>query len=239
VRFIAGHRARFGVEPICRVLSQHGCPIAPSTYYGAARRPPSLRAQRDEQLKAAITRIHAGNYGVYGARKVWLALNREGIPVARCTVERLMRELGLAGARRGKKVRTTVPGQGAARPADLVKRRFSPPAPDRLWVADFTYVPAWTGMVYVAFVIDAYSRRILGWRAATSMRTALVLDALEQALWARRRDGRSSLAGLVHHTDAGSSNIRLSRSPTGWPPPASSPRSAPSATPTTTPWPNR
>ena len=239
MRFIAGHKARFGVEPICRVLSQHGCPIAPSTYYDAARRPPSPQAQRDEHLKAAITRIHAGNYGVYGARKVWLALNREGIPVARCTVERLMRELGLAGARRGKKVRTTVPGQGAARPADLVKRRFSPAAPDRLWVADFTYVPAGTGMVYVAFVIDAYSRRILGWRAATSMRTALVLDALEQALWARRREGRGSLAGLVHHTDAGSSNIRLSRSPTGWPPPASSPRSAPSATPTTTPWPSQ
>jgi putative transposase len=204
VRFIDGHKARFGVEPICRVLTEHRCPIAPSTYYDAARRPPSARARRDEQLKAAITRVHAGNYGVYGARKVWLALNREGTPVARCTVERLMRELGLAGARRGKKVRTTVPGQAAARPADLVKRNFARPAPDRLWVADFTYVPTWTGMVYVAFVIDAYSRRILGWRAATSMRTALVLDALEQALWARRRDGRSSLAGLVHHTDAGS-----------------------------------
>jgi putative transposase len=204
VRFITGHRARFGVEPICRVLSGHGCPIAPSTYYDAANRPPSARAVRDEQLNAAITRVYQDNFGVYGARKVWLALNREGIAVARCTVERLMRELGLAGARRGKKVRTTVPGPAAARPADLVKRRFSPPAPDRLWVADFTYVPTWAGMVYVAFVIDAYSRRILGWRAAASMRTALVLDALEQALWARRRDGHGSLAGLVHHTDAGS-----------------------------------
>jgi putative transposase len=124
--------------------------------------------------------------------------------VARCTVERLMRELSLAGARRGKRVRTTVPGPAAARPADLVRRQFSPARPDRLWVADFTYVPAWTGMVYVAFVIDAYSRRILGWRAATSMKTALVLDALEQALWVRRRDGARDLAGLVHHTDAGS-----------------------------------
>jgi len=124
--------------------------------------------------------------------------------VARCTVERLMRELGLAGARRGKPKRTTVPDPAAARPADLVQRRVSPPAPDRLWVADFTYVPTWAGMVYVAFVLDAYSRRILGWRAATSMRTSLVLDALEQALWARSRDGHSSLAGLVHHTDAGS-----------------------------------
>ena len=204
MRFIQAHKARFGVEPICRVLTTHGCPIAPSTYYDAARRPPSARACRDEQLKAAITRVHADNYGIYGARKVWLALNREGTPVARCTVERLMRELGLAGARRGKKVRTTRRDAAAARPPDLVRRRFSPPAPDRLWVADFTYVPTWAGMVYVAFVIDAYSRRILGWRTATSMRTALVLDALEQALWARRRTGRGNLAGLVHHTDAGS-----------------------------------
>jgi putative transposase len=186
------------------VLTQHGCQIAPSAYYDAARRAPSARAVRDEQLKAEISKVHTDNYGVYGARKVWLQLNREGMPVARCTVERLMRELGLAGARRGKRVRTTVPAADAVRPADLVRRQFSPAAPDRLWVADFTYVPAWTGMVYVAFVIDAYSRRILGWRAATSMKTALVLDALEQALWTRRRDGTSDLAGLVHHTDAGS-----------------------------------
>jgi putative transposase len=186
------------------VLTQHGCQIAPAAYDDAARRAPSARAVRDERLKAMISRVHQDNYGVYGARKVWLALNGEGIPVARCTVERLMRELGLAGARRGKRKRTTVPDPSAARPADLVQRRFSPPAPDRLWVADFTYVPTWSGMVYVAFVIDAYSRRILGWRVATSMRTALVLDALEQAIWARECDGRSSLAGLVHHTDAGS-----------------------------------
>jgi putative transposase len=204
VRFISEHKSRFGVEPVCRVLTQHGCTIAPSTYYDAARRAPSARAVRDEQLKAAISRVHLDNFGVYGARKVWLALNREGTPVARCTVERLMRELDLHGARRGKKVRTTVPAAAAVRPADLVRRQFSPAAPDRLWVADFTYVPAWTGMVYVAFVIDAYSRRILGWRAARSMKTALVLDALEQALWTRRRDGNHDLAGLVHHTDAGS-----------------------------------
>jgi putative transposase len=204
VRFISEHKNRFGVEPICRVLSQHGCQIAPSTYYDAARRLPSARAVRDEQLKAAISRIHKDNYGVYGARKIWLQLNREGTPVARCTVERLMRELQLAGARRGKRVRTTVPAAAAARPADLVRRQFSPAAPDRLWVADFTYVPTWTGMVYVAFVIDAYSRRILGWRAARSMKTALVLDALEQALWTRQRDGAGDLAGLIHHTDAGS-----------------------------------
>ena len=145
MRFISEHKSRFGVEPICRVLTGHGVPIAPSTYYDAVRRGPSARARRDEQLKAAIARVHAENYGVYGARKVWLALNREGIAVARCTVERLMRDLGLAGARRGKRVRTTIPDAAAARAADLVQRRFSPPAPDRLWVADFTYVPTWAG----------------------------------------------------------------------------------------------
>jgi putative transposase len=204
VRFISEHKSRFGVEPICRVLTQHGCQIAPSTFYDAARRAPSARAARDEQLKAAISRVHKDNYGVYGARKVWLELNREGTAVARCTVERLMRELGLAGARRGRRVRTTIPAAGPARPADLVRRQFSPAAPDRLWVADFTYVPTWTGMVYVAFVIDAYSRRILGWRAARSMKTALVLDALEHALWTRQRDRAGDLAGLIHHTDAGS-----------------------------------
>jgi putative transposase len=204
VRFISERKREFGVEPICRVLREHGCPIAPSTYYDVIRRGPSARAVRDEQLKEHITRVHQDNYRVYGARKVWLQLNREGVAVARCTVERLMRELGLAGARRGRRVRTTWPDASAARPADLVRRRFSPARPDRLWVADFTYVPTWSGMAYVAFVIDAYSRRILGWRVATSMRTALVLDALEQALWTRRHDGQDSLAGLVHHTDAGS-----------------------------------
>jgi putative transposase len=212
VRFIAEHAdrtdggLRWGVEPICAVLSEHGCPIAPSTYYDvrAAVRQPSQRQLRDEELKVEIARVHAENYGVYGARKVWLALNREGIPVARCTVERLMRELGLAGARRGRRHRTTIADAATARPADLVGRRFNPPAPNRTWVADFTYVPTWSGMVYVAFVIDAYSRRILGWRAATSMRTALVLDALEQAVWTRTRDGAADLAGLICHHDAGS-----------------------------------
>ena len=204
MKFISEQKNRFGVEPICRVLTQHGCQIAPSAYYDAARRVPSARAVRDEQLEVLISRVHQDNYGVYGARKVWLQLNREGMPAARCTVERLMRELDLAGARRGKRVRATVPAADAARPADLVRRQFSPAAPDRLWVADFTYVPTWAGMVYVAFVIDAYSRRILGWRAARSMQTALVLDALEQALWTRRRGGTGDLAGLVHHTGAGS-----------------------------------
>jgi putative transposase len=171
------------------------------SYYGAIGRLPSPRAARDEQLKDAIAVVHQASYGVYGARMVWLALNRERTAVARCTVERLMRELGLAGARRGKRHRTTVPDPAAARPADLAGRRFSPPALDRLWVADFTYVATWSAMVYVAFVIDACSRQILGWRAATTMRTALVLDALEQAIWTRQRGGSASLAGLVHHHD--------------------------------------
>jgi putative transposase len=212
VRFIAAHAdheaggLRWGVEPICRVLTEHAMPIAPSTYYAArtAGRQHSTRVQRDERLKDEVRRVHADNFGVYGARKIWLALNREGIPVARCTVERLMRELELVGARRGRRVRTTRCDPAAARPTDLVRRRFNPPAPNRTWVADFTYVPTWSGMVYVAFVIDAYSRRILGWRAATSMRTALVLDALEQAVWTRRKQGVAGLAGLIHHTDAGS-----------------------------------
>ncbi len=212
MRFIAEHAdrtdggMRWGVEPICAVLSEHGCPIAPSTYYDARTsiQRPSRRQLRDEQLTEQIRRVHAENYGVYGARKVWLALNREGIPVARCTIERLMRQLGLTGARRGRRHRTTVADAAAPRPADLVGRRFNPSAPNRTWVADFTYVPTWSGMVYVAFVIDAYSRRILGWRAATSMKTALVLDALEQAVWARTRDGTADLAGLICHHDAGS-----------------------------------
>ena len=212
MRFIASHAdqdaggLRWGVEPICRVLSEHGCPIAPSTYYDARSRARSLTAQdkRDERLKDDIARIHADNYGVYGARKVWLALNREGIMVARCTVERLMRELGLVGARRGRRVRTTMPDTAVGRPADLIGRNFNPLAPNRTWVTDFTYVPTRSGMVYVAFVIDAYSRRILGWRAARSMRTELVLDALEQAVWTRNRHRDQDLSGLIAHSDAGS-----------------------------------
>jgi putative transposase len=210
VRFIAEHKdrtdggLRWGVESICAVLAEHGCPIAPSTYYDAVDRLPSTRALRDADLKLEIARVHAGNYGVYGPRKVWLALNREGVQVARCTVERLMREMGLVGARRGRRVITTRPDAKAARPADLVQRKFLPLAPNRLWVADFTYVSTWSGTVYVAFVIDAYARRILGWRAATSMRTDLVLDTIEHAIWTRGREGVTDLAGLVHHHDNGS-----------------------------------
>ena len=213
--FVAAHAdrrtddgPRWGVEPICRVLTEHGTPIAPSTFYDARGRT-SARADRDAQLKAAIARVHSANYGVYGARKVWLALNREGIGVARCTVERLMRDLGLEGARRGTRRRTTVADPAAARPADLVQRRFSQARPDAVWVADFTYVATWSGTVYVAFVLDAHSRRILGWRAARSMRTELVLDALEQAIWTRGRDGVTDLSGLVCHHDAGSQYMSI------------------------------
>ena len=159
---------------------------------------------RDETLKAQIARVHAENYGVYGARKVWLALNREGIAVARCTIERLMAELGLTGAVRGKTKRTTIADPTAPRPADLVQRRFAPPAPNRLWVADLTYVSTWSGFAYVAFVVDAYARRILGWRVATTMTTAMVLDAIEHAIWTRQQEGAMDLKGVVHHTDRGS-----------------------------------
>lgn len=216
IREHADHREsdglRWGVEPICAVLSEHGVEIAPSTYYEWRDKLPTHRQQRDDVLLAEIRRVHATNYGVYGARKVWLQLNREGIPVARCTVERLMAAHGLAGAVRGKVKRTTIADPAAARPADLVRRRFTPAAPNRLWVADITYVSTWSGWVYVAFVIDAYARRILGWRTGTTMSTQLVLDAVEQAVWTRQREGRGEFGDLVHHSDRGSqyTSIRLS-----------------------------
>jgi putative transposase len=206
INYIDRYRAEFGVEPICRVLTSAGARIAPSTYYAAKTRPPSARAVRDEQLKAQIRRVYRDNFEVYGADKVWRQLGREAIPVARCTVERLMRELGLSGAVRGrpKTRRTTVP-QLSERPADLVGRVFSAAAPNRLWVADLTYVHTWTGFVYAAFVIDVYSRRILGWRCANHLRTDLALDALEMAIWTRQRehdgDQGGELGGLVHHSD--------------------------------------
>ena len=178
--------------------------IAPSTYYEARSRPVSPRVVREERLREQIRRVHHAHYGVYGARKVWLQLRREGIDVARCTVERLMRELGLSGAHRGKRKRTTIPDPQAARATDLVKRQFDPPAPNTLWVADFTYVSTWSGWVYVAFVIDAYSRRIVGWRCSTSMTTPLVLDAIEHAIWSRAHEGITDLGGLIHHNDRGS-----------------------------------
>jgi putative transposase len=209
-------------------------PVAPSTYYDHINRQPSRRQVRDETLKAQIARVHAENYGVYGARKVWLALNREGIAVARCTVERLMAELGLTGAVRGKTKRTTIADPTAPRPADLVQRRFAPPAPNRLWVADLTYVSTWSGFAYVAFVVDAYAGRILGWRVVTTMTTAMVLDAIEHAIWTRQQEGAMDLKGVVHHTDRGSPSTHRSGSPGGSPRQASSPLSERSAAPMTT-----
>jgi len=201
VRFVDEHKSVFGVEPICRVLSAHGAPIAPSTYYAAVSRPPSARSVRDAQLKTEISRVWKDNREVYGADKVWLELNRQGISVARCTTERLMRELGLQGVRRGRRVRTTVPGKDGQRAGDLLHRDFTAPAPNRRWAADFMYVATWSGIVYVAFVVDIYSRAIVGWSAATHKRARLVLDALQMALWRRDRDGRPAGPGLIHHSD--------------------------------------
>jgi len=201
IAYIDDHKENFGVEPICKHL-----PIAPSTYYDAKTRPPSTRQIRDEKLMVEIRRVYAANFGVYGARKVWRQLNREGIPVDRCTVERLMRYMGLEGVRRGKKRRTTVADDLSPRPADLVARDFTVPAPNRLWVADLTYVATWSGFVYVSFVIDAYSRFIVGWRASRSLRSDLALDALEMAIWARKDSG---LGGLVHHSDRGSQYLSI------------------------------
>jgi putative transposase len=195
---------RWGVQSICAGLVELGVQIAPSTYYEHVDRQPCRREVRDEALKSEIERIHAANYGVYGARKVWLALNREGIEVARCTVERLMAELGLSGAVRGRVKRTTFADPAAARPTDLVSRQFGPLAPNRLWVADLTYVSTWSGFAYVAFVTDAYARRILGWRVAATMATSMVLDSIEHAIWTRQREGVFDLKDVVHHTDRGS-----------------------------------
>ena len=199
IAYIDENKATFGVEPICRLL-----PIAPSTYHEARSRSPSARALRDEALKTEITRVHAANFGVYGARKVWRQLNREGIVVARCTVQRLMRDLGLRGAMRGKTRRTTTPDELAVRPADLVQRDFSAARPNELWVADITYVATWSGFVYTSFVIDAYSRFIVGWQASRSLRADLAIDALEMAIW-----HRSGLYGLIHHSDRGGQYLAI------------------------------
>jgi len=193
-RYIDEHSRSFGVEPICRTLE-----IAPSSYYAARSRPPSARALADEQLKPKISEIHRENFAVYGAYKVWRVLLRSGENVGRDRVARLMGTLGLVGAVRERSIRTTRPANLAARPADLVERTFAAPAPNRLWVADLTYVWTTAGFAYMAFVIDVFSRRIVGWRTAASLRTDLALDALEMAIYARGKD----LAGLVHHSDRG------------------------------------
>ncbi|PND36234.1 IS3 family transposase [Paucibacter aquatile] len=202
--FIDQHRQQLGVEPICRVLQ-----IAPSAYWRhvACQRSPalrSLRAQRDVQLLPQVQRVWQANHQVYGAEKVWRQLNREGVAVARCTVERLMRQLGLQGVRRGKAVRTTIPDPKAPCPLDRVNRQFRAERPNQLWVSDFTYVSTWQGWVYVAFVIDVFSRRIVGWRQSSSMHTEFVLDALEQALYDRKPSD-----GLVHHSDRGSQYVSI------------------------------
>jgi transposase InsO family protein len=198
VSFIDDQRGFYGVEPICAVL-----PIAPSTYYSrkAQQAHPerlSARTRRDLALQSEIRRVWEENFRVYGARKVWRQMNREGIRVARCTVERLMRAMGLQGAVRGRKFKTTIADETTARPADLVCREFTASRPNQLWVSDLTYVSSWQGFVYVAFVIDVFSRMIVGWRASRSLRTDLALDALEQALWAR-----PDTHELVHHSDRG------------------------------------
>jgi putative transposase len=188
------HRDRFGVEPICKVLQ-----FAPSTYYAAKRRPPCDRRLRDRELVVEIHRVFSENYSVYGARKVWRQLNREGIVVARCTVERLMRQEGLAGRVRGAAHRTTTPAVGV-RAEDLVERRFAAQRPNQLWIADITYVATWSGFAYTSFIIDVFSRRIVGWRVWNRLKADLALDALEMAIWSRNEN----LDGLVHHSDRGS-----------------------------------
>ena len=204
VAFIDAHRAEHGVESICEELQ-----ISPSTYYehkarqaAPTRLPPRL--QRDQALVPQIRRVYEENFGVYGARKIWRQLGREDIGIARCTVERLMRSLGLQGVVRGRKCRTTIAPTGAERPLDRVNRQFQASRPNELWVADFTYVATWAGFVYVAFVIDVFARRIIGWRVARSMQAELVLDALEQALWSR-----SATKGVVHHSDRGSQYLSI------------------------------
>jgi putative transposase len=196
VTFITTHRDRWGIEPICRVLR-----FAPATYHAAIARPPSARRVRDEVLKPEITRVFTENLRVYGADKVWAQLRREGTRVARCTVERLMHTLAIRGAVRGTPaVRTTLGGEAGWRPADLVERQFHAEAPNRLWVADLTYVKTHAGWVYVAFILDVYSRFIVGWQASQSLGADLAMDALEMAIWARRG---ARLDGLIHHSDRG------------------------------------
>ena len=204
VAFIDRQRERYGVEPMCAVL-----PIAPATYFRHKRCQAdpdqrSQRAQRDAWLTTQIQRVWDENFGVYGVRKVWRQLMRENIAIARCTVERLMQQMGLQGTVRGRTFKTTIAQDGAVRPADLVNREFVATRPNELWVADLTYVATWRGFVYVAFVIDVFARRIVGWRVSSSLRTDLALDALEQALYAR-----PAVDQLVHHSDWGSQYLSI------------------------------
>lgn len=223
--FVDEHRQAYGVEPICRMLQ-----IAPSAYYERLRKRPeperrSAQSKRDEILKPEILRVFSEHFGVYGVRKVWRQLGREKIEVARCTVARLMRDLGLQGVIRGKPKRTTISDKGAPCPLDHVNRQFKAPAPNRLWVSDFTYVATWAGFVYVAFVIDVFARYIVGWRVSRTAHAGFVLDALEQAILSTTR-----IAGL---------NMSPFATPSALSTPGSSPRSAVSERVTTTPWPRR
>jgi putative transposase len=195
VKFIGAHRQRWGVEPICRTLQ-----VAPSTYYAVISHQPSARQLSDEHLKPEIERVHRNNFGVYGIEKIWRQLNREGHQIGRDRVARLMHDLELSGVVRGKRKRTTFPAEVSQRPADLVERNFTAATPNQLWVADLTYVSTWNGFVYVAFVIDVFSRFIVGWRVSNSLHAELALDALEMAIWRRQRD---NLTGLIHHSDRG------------------------------------
>ncbi|MGB3437316.1 MAG: IS3 family transposase [Actinophytocola sp.] len=202
VEFVDSQRETHGVQPILEALNDTPAAIAPSTYYAAKTRPESARTARDRELAVKIEQVHEDNYGVYGARKVWAELNRQGVEVARCTVERLMREIGLRGLVRDKSPRTTRPAPETGRPTDLVERDFTATRPNELWVADITYVRTTTGWVYAAFVLDVFSRMIVGWQVATSLYTDLALDALQMAIWRRHADG-ADLTGLVHHSDRG------------------------------------
>jgi len=215
VDFIDQHKQEFGVEPICTALSSAQVKIAPSTYYAARGRTPSPRAVHDERLKTEITRVHRDNYGVYGVRKVHAQLARDGVlgaggqrAVARCTTQRLMKDLGLRGISRAKGPRTTVCGPGPDTRPDLVERSFTAGAQDRLWVADITYCRTFAGWVYAAFVLDVFSRRVVGWQLSTSLRTDLALDALNMGLWTRARDGHDTTA-LVHHSDRGAQYLAV------------------------------
>jgi putative transposase len=202
VEFIDAHKDAFGVEPICRVLTEAGAKIAPSSYYAARTRPPSARARTDVATTALIEQVHADNFGVYGVRKVHAELHRQGHPVARCTVARLMRAAGLRGISRSKGPRTTVPGSVPDTRPDLVDRAFAATAPNQLWVADITYCRTFAGWVYAAFIIDVYSRRVVGWQLSRSLRTDLALDALEMGIWTRTHVGHA-VDGLIHHSDRG------------------------------------
>ena len=195
VDYIDANREEFGVEPICRVLQ-----VAPSTYYSAKKRPPSARAVRDAELLPILLALWKANYSVYGAHKLWKAARRAGHDIGRDQVARLMRELGIRGVKRGRRVITTRRDDMAARSPDLVKRNFTATGPNQLWVTDLTYVPTWSGVAYTCFIVDAFSRMIVGWRVASTMRTEMVLDALEMARWSRG----THLEGLVAHSDAGS-----------------------------------